>query len=142
MQPRRGMSKSIPMIQKYMTTTPHSIGADQTLAHAHAMLREHNIRHLPVLVGGKLVGMVTDRDLRFIETMRDVDPTKVTVEDAMVTNVYAVSPETPLDEVVSEMAEHKYGSAIVMQNLKVVGIFTTVDVCTAFVDMLHTRLAR
>ena len=136
------MSKSIPMIQKFMTTAPHSIGADQTLAHAHAVLREHNIRHLPGLSGGKLVGMVPDRDLRFIETMRDVDPTKVTVEDAMVTDVYSVSPETPVDEVVSEMAQHKYGSVVVMQNMKVVGIFTTVDVCTAFAEMLHTRLSK
>lgn len=136
------MSKSIPMIQKYMTTTPHSIGADQTLAHAHAVMREHKIRHLPVLVGGKLVGMVTDRDLRFIETLRDVDPGKVPVEDAMVTDVYSVSPETPVDEVVREMALHKYGSAVVMQNQKVVGIFTTVDVCNAFAELLQTRLAK
>ncbi len=136
------MSKSIPAIQKFMTTTPHSIGADQTLAHAHAVMREHRIRHLPVLVGGKLVGMVTDRDLRFIETLRDVDPAKVTVEDAMVTDVYSVDPETPVDEVVREMAQHKYGSVVVMQNQKVVGIFTTVDVCTALADMLHTRLAK
>ncbi|MBK6530186.1 MAG: CBS domain-containing protein [Deltaproteobacteria bacterium] len=125
-----------------MTTTPHSIGADQTLAHAHAVMREFRIRHLPVLVGGKLVGMVTDRDLRFIETLRDVDPSKVPVEDAMVTDVYSVDPETPVDEVVREMAQHKYGSVVVMQNQKVVGIFTTVDVCTAFADMLHTRLAK
>ena len=136
------MSKSITAIQKFMTTTPHSIGADQTLAHAHAVMREFRIRHLPVLVGGKLVGMVTDRDLRFIETLRDVDPSKVPVEDAMVTDVYSVDPETPVDEVVREMAQHKYGSVVVMQNQKVVGIFTTVDVCTAFADMLHTRLAK
>jgi acetoin utilization protein AcuB len=136
------MSKSIPMIQRYMTTTPHSIGADQTLAHAHAVMREHKIRHLPVLVGGKLVGMVTDRDLRFIETLRDVDPAKVPVEDAMVTDVYSVSPETPVDEVVREMGLHKYGSAVVMQNQKVVGIFTTVDVCNAFAELLQTRLSK
>lgn len=138
---RAAMSKAIPTIQKYMTTAPHSIGADQTLAHAHAVLREHKIRHLPVLVGGKLVGMVTDRDLRFIETLRDVDPTRVTVEEAMVTDVYAVSPEAALDEVVSEMAQHKYGSVVVMQNQKVVGIFTTVDVCRAFAELLQTRLS-
>jgi acetoin utilization protein AcuB len=136
------MSKAIPTIEKYMTTTPHSIGADQTIAHAHAVLREHKIRHLPVLVGGKLVGMVTERDLRFVETLRDVDPSKVTVEDAMVTDVYAVSPDAALDAVVGEMAQHKYGSVVVMQNQKVVGIFTTVDVCRALAELLQTRLAR
>lgn len=135
------MSKPIPTIQKYMTTSPHSIGVEQTLAKAHSMMREHAIRHLPVLHGGKLLGMLTDRDLGLVESLVGVDPAKVTVEEAMSTGVYAVTPESPLDEVVATMGEHKYGSAVVMQNEKVVGIFTTVDVCRAFAELLHTRLA-
>lgn len=135
------MPKPIPQISKYMTTCPHSIGSDQTLAKAHHMMREHHFRHLPVLTGGKLVGIVTDRDLHLVETLKDVDPEKVTVEDAMSSVPYTVSPEAPLDEVVGEMAQHKYGSAVVVQNGKVVGVFTTVDVCRAFADMLHGRLA-
>jgi len=138
----RTMSKAIPTIQKYMTTSPHSIGVDQPLTHAHQMMREHHIRHLPVLSGGQLVGMLTDRDLRFIETLKDVDPTQVKVEEAMSSEVYSVSPDAPLDEVVQQMAQHKYGSAVIMQNHKVVGIFTTVDVCKAFAELLHTRLAK
>lgn len=134
------MTKAIPTIQKYMTTAPHSIGAEQTLAHAHEVLREHKIRHLPVLKGGTLVGMITQRDLALVETLKDVDPKTVLVEDAMSTSLYTVAPDAQLDEVVSEMAEKKYGSAIVVQNHKVVGIFTTVDVCTALADLLHSRL--
>jgi len=57
-------------------------------------------------------------------------------------SVYSVTPDTPIDSVVSEMAARKYGSAIVMQNEKVVGIFTTIDVCRAFAELLHTRLAK
>ena len=108
-----GMTKPIPTIQHYMTTSPHSIGVDQTLAHAHNVMREHKIRHLPVLAGGALVGMVTERDLHLVETLRDVDPDTVKVEDAMTPSVHSVSPDAPLDEVVSEMAEKKYGSAVV-----------------------------
>lgn len=136
------MSKPIPMIQKFMTVAPHSIGVDQTLAYAHGVMREHAIRHLPVLSGGQLVGMLTDRDLGLVESLRDVDPKTVKVEDAMSTIVYSVSPDAPLNDVVREMASHKYGSAVVMQNNKVVGIFTTVDVCKAFADLLETRLSR
>jgi acetoin utilization protein AcuB len=136
------MSKPIPTIQKHMTTSPHSIGADQPLSRAHAFLREHRIRHLPVLTGGKLVGMLSDRDLHLVESLKDVDPEKVLVEDAMSTIIYAVTPDQPLDEVVSTMAEHKYGSAVVMQNGKVVGIFTTVDVCRTLAELLRTRLAK
>lgn len=136
------MSKPIPMIQKYMTTSPHSIGVEQPLSVAHTMMSEHKIRHLPVLHGGKLVGMLTERDLRLVESLAGVDPTQVKVEDAMASVVYSVGPETPLDEVVATMGEHKYGSAVVMQNQKVVGIFTTVDVCRAFAELLQTRLAK
>lgn len=136
------MSKPIPPISKYMTTTPHTIGADQTIAQAAKMLSELDIRHLPVLVGGRLAGIISDRDIALIETLREVDAEKVTVEEAMTQQVYAIPPETPLDVVVSEMAERKYGSAVIIQNAKVVGIFTTIDVCRAFAEMLHTRLAK
>lgn len=136
------MTKAIPTIQKYMTTSPYTIGSDQTLAQAHTVLREHSIRHLPALRGGQLVGMLTSRDLALVEALKDVDPRTVKVEDAMSQEVYTVSPDAPLDEVVGEMAEKKYGSAVVMQNGKVVGIFTTVDVCTAFAELLHGRLAK
>lgn len=136
------MTKPIPTIQKYMTTSPHAIGRDQPLTLAHKVMKEHDIRHLPVLDGGVLVGMVTSRDVALIETLRDVDPTKVTVEDAMSTTIYSVKPDTPLDEVVNTMAEHKYGSAVVMQNNHVVGIFTTVDACRSLAELLHSRLAK
>ena len=135
------MSKSIPTVQKYMTTSPHTVGSDQTLAYAHKLLKELEVRHLPVLRGGDLVGMITERDLALVETLRDVDPSVSLVEDAMSQGVYTVSPDAPIDEVVTEMASKKYGSAVVMQNRKVVGIFTTVDVCTAFAALLHGRLA-
>ncbi len=134
--------KPIPTISKYMTTSPHTIGADQPMAQAHKMMRSNKIRHLPVLSAGRIVGVVSDGDLHLIETLKDVDPEQVKVEDAMTQAPYTVSPETPLDDVVKNMAEHKYGSAVVVANQKVVGIFTTVDACRAFAEMLHGRLAK
>ena len=134
--------KTIPQIQKYMTTAPHSIGNDQTIAKASLMMNDHHIRHLPVLHGGRLRGILTDRDVKLIETFRDVDPTQITVEEAMTERPYSVSPEAPLDEVVETMAANKYGCAVVMQNQKVVGIFTVVDACQALCDLLRGRLAK
>jgi acetoin utilization protein AcuB len=129
------MTKGIP-IEKHMTPAPHSVGAEQTLAHAAAVMKKHDIRHLPVLHGGKLVGIISDRDLRLVESLNDVNPALLTVSDAMTSSVYAVSPETPLRDVVESMARHKYGSAVVMKHDKIVGIFTTVDACKVLVGLL------
>lgn len=122
-----------------MTPAPHSIGRDQPLSRAHELLREHRIRHLPVLEGGVLVGVLSDRDLHLVETLRDVDPSRVAVEEAMSSVVYAVAPETPLDEVLDRMADHKYGCAVVMEGQRVSGIFTTSDVCRSFAALLRAK---
>jgi acetoin utilization protein AcuB len=135
------MTKSIPQIKKYMTTDIQTIGDQQPMAMAHRMMREQHIRHLPVLHQGKIVGIVTDRDLHLVETLRDVDPAKISVSEAMTPDPYVVGPEASLDEVVSTMAAKKYGSAVVTDHGHVVGIFTTVDACSAFAELLETRLS-
>jgi acetoin utilization protein AcuB len=136
------MSKPIPTVQKYMTTSPHTIGREQSLSFAQGVMKEFHIRHLPVLDGGKLLGILSERDITLVESLEGVDPTKVTVEDAMTQEPYSVSPDALLDEVVGDMATHKYGCAVVMQNNKVVGIFTTVDALKSFADLLHGRLGK
>lgn len=134
------MTKSIPHIKKYMTTDIQTIGDEQPMAVAHRMMREQHIRHLPVLHQGRIVGIVTDRDLHLVETLQDVDPTKISVSEAMTPDPYVVGPDASLDEVVSTMAAKKYGSAVVADHGHVVGIFTTVDACSAFAHLLETRL--
>ncbi len=135
------MTKPIPHIAKYMTTSPHAIDVAQPLSVAYSLMKEHDIRHLPVLAEGALVGLISARDLHLIGSLKDVNPTKVSVKVAMSKEVYSVTPETPLDEVVSTMADHKYGCAVVMQNGQVAGIFTTIDVCREFSELLRKRLA-
>jgi acetoin utilization protein AcuB len=115
------------IVREHMTECPHTIGKEQSLEKASAIMREHGIRHLPVLDAGELLGLLSIRDVHLIETLPDVDPTKVSVEEAMSAEPYAVAPDTPLRDVVATMAEHKYGSAVVMEHDRVVGIFTTID---------------
>jgi len=131
------MATRAPTIEAHMTPSPHSIGAEQTLARARAVMRDLGVRHLPVLHGGKLVGMVTDRDMHLVESLEGVDPTLVTVSDAMTENVYCVAPDTPLADVAERMSTSKYGSAVVMNGPKVVGIFTTVDACAVLAECLR-----
>lgn len=136
------MTKAIPTIQKYMTTSPLTVGREQTIAHAAMMMDEVRARHLPVLDGGRLVGLISERDIVTVQTIAGANPGAIKVEDAMQQNPYTVEPDAPLDRVAAEMAEKKYGSAVVMQNQKVVGIFTAVDGLAALAELLHTRLGK
>lgn len=135
------MSKPIPTIQKYMSTTPHTIRPDLSLAAADKLMHDNHIRHLPVLDGGRLVGLLSQRDIRLVESFKDVDINKVQAAEAMSQDVFEVSPSAALDEVVETMAAKKYGSSVVTQNSQVVGIFTTVDALQALAELLRTRLA-
>jgi len=114
-------------IRDHMTSSPITIGRSQSLADAARRMHEHHIRHLPVLEGGYLFGILSERDIDLVEALPDVDPDKVTVEEAMTQDPYTVAPGTPVREVVGAMAQHKYGTAVVMEEGRVVGIFTTVD---------------
>ena len=132
--------KSIPSVSKYMTTLPHTIGVEQTLSKADKMMHEFRVRHLPVMSAGQLVGILTDRDVKLVESLKDVDPEKVTVDEAFTPDPYIISPTTSLADVCAEMALKKYGCALVCDNKKLVGIFTWVDALNAFNELLETRL--
>jgi acetoin utilization protein AcuB len=126
-------------IETFMTRSPHCIGKDQKLAVAHALMRKAGLRHLPVLEAGKLVGMVSQRDLYFVETIRGVDPGENTVEDAMTEEAYQVPPSARLHDVVGTMAKKKLGSAVVVEAGRVVGVFTTTDALKILAELVARR---
>ncbi len=128
--------KQMPKIEKVMTMMPHTIGRELDMKTAIDMMREHRIRHLPVLDGGKLVGVITDRDIKVASSFEGSDELKV--EDVMMPDPYCVNHDAALDTVVEEMAEHKYGCVVVRQeNKKIVGIFTAVDALRTMSDLLR-----
>lgn len=134
-------------VESYMTPSPHTIGANQTLAVAHRLMRDNGVRHLPVLDNGRLVGIVTQRDLHLIETLEDVDPETVRVEEAMTADPYVVHRDESLSAVVRHMTAHKIGSAIVVERdvvdgEHVIGVFTTVDALALLLDLLQRRRRR
>ncbi len=123
--PRRTRSKLT--MDHVMTPQPITIGRDQPLAIAHQMMRDHGCRHLPVLERGELVGILSQRDLYFLETIAGVDLREDKVDDAMSPEAYSVAPNTTLEDVARVMAERKLGCAVVMERERVVGIFTATD---------------
>ncbi|HEY4183520.1 MAG TPA: CBS domain-containing protein [Polyangia bacterium] len=121
-----------------MTSVPHTIGRSRPIADAQQTMRAHRIRHLPVLDGGRIVGLVSERDLMLMTSLPGVDAHRVRVEEAMVQDLFVVSPETPVGEVVETMIDRKLGSALVGEGDHVIGVFTTVDAMRA----LHALLER
>ena len=115
----------------YMTPAPLTVRAGASLQDAHALMRKAHIRHLPVLEGTALVGLVSQSDLRLLETLKDVEPTEVTVREAMSIAPFTASPRTALSSVCSKMARRRIGSTVVVSRGKPVGVFTTVDALKA-----------
>ncbi|HWV39977.1 MAG TPA: CBS domain-containing protein [Vulgatibacter sp.] len=126
-------------IRKYMTSPVRTIRSTSTLAEAHRWMNELGVRHLPVYENRRLVGLVSQRDLHLVETLKDVDPQIVPVEEAMSQDAFVVTPDTPLAEVCQRMADRKLGSVVVVDGGEVVGIFTTVDACRALGTLLAAK---
>jgi acetoin utilization protein AcuB len=133
--------KAIPKIQKYMTTTPYAINAESTVEEAAKLMREHEIRHLPVVVvEGKKYGILSDRDVKYAMSLSGFDARRALVRDIYEEIPYITAPSTLINEVSAEMAERKVGSALIVDNGHLVGIFTTTDACRALNDLCQTRL--
>lgn len=124
-------------IRDVMTKSPHTIGIKLRLTDAKRVMDQHGIRHLPVLEGGALVGIISDRDVQMISALSQLDMGHVSVEEAMSQVPFTVSPGTSLLTAVRHMAKKKLGSAVVVENDKVVGVFTTTDGMRVLADLLE-----
>lgn len=131
--------KKIPPIKTAMTAFPYSVQPEASLHQAMDFMRTHNIRHLPVADDGKLMGLVSDRDIKLVlgPDFAYPDPDKLTVGDIMRADTYTVDLEERLDNVLAHMAEHHIGSAVVTRHGKLAGMFTLSDACREFAEYLR-----
>jgi len=132
--------KHATQIVAYMTPFPFSIEIDAPLGEARSFMRLKQIRHLPVTERGRLVGIVSDRDIKLIlgPDFAYPEESTLTVRDACVCDAYVVEADTALDEVAGTMARRHLGSALVIKTGKLVGIFTTTDACRALESLLKS----
>lgn len=133
------MNKALPKISKYMSTTPHAVNSEAFLSEAMEMMNKNQIRHLPVIKNGKVFGLVSDRDIKSIFAFAGANPKTIKVGDVCVDDPYVTKPEALLNEVADEMVSRKVGSALVMDNGKLVGIFTATDACRALSEICQGR---
>ena len=118
-----------------------TLSPDETAATALALCRERRIRHLPVLQGGRLVGIVSDRDLRSsTPALGDPDRAaalqRILVEDVMDHEVVTADPEDPIEQAANTMRERKIGCLPVLEGDELVGIITASDVIEALVYLV------
>jgi acetoin utilization protein AcuB len=126
-----------PRVSDYMTECPVTVQTGLRLSDALDRMYSDNIRHLPVVNdSGKLVGMLSTRDIAAVAAMRSVDPDRVTVESAMATVPFTCADHSPLLAVVERMEASRFGSAVVTRDEKPVGIFTTTDALRALRSQL------
>jgi acetoin utilization protein AcuB len=119
-----------------MTAAPVCIQLDADLEKAVALMQEHGIRHLPVMDGDGLTGVVTDRDLAMIESLLPEEWERICVAEAMTPEPYTVTPDAPLWEVAKHMAREKFGCAVVTDaGGNVIGLFTTTDALRVLADI-------
>lgn len=133
------------LVKEVMSRSVITLTPEQTLAEAIGLLRSHGIRHLPVVDGSKLVGIVTDRDVKRAtpsvlsgvareEYDRVLATTKVV--QFMTREPLTVTPGTGLKTAVRIFVEAKVGALPVVEADHLVGILTEIDVLRVVLDLL------
>jgi acetoin utilization protein AcuB len=117
------------MAKSLVTASPRDM-----LAEAEARMNSGNFRHLPVTDNGKLVGMLSDADIR--QHQGHLKDTRVT--GAMTENPITVTPDTTMEEAAEIMLERKISGLPVVDKGKLVGIVTTADLLGAFLEIFGT----
>jgi|SRR5712692_5409447 len=126
------------IVGERMVREPVTVSTEDTLVAAQAKMHAGGFRQLPVIMYGKLAGIITDRDIR-----RHGHQMRITkVSAAMTKNLLTVSPATPLDEAARILLEHKIGGLPVVDKEKLVGIITITDMLQAFVDLTSSSAKR
>jgi acetoin utilization protein AcuB len=125
------------LIREIMHKNPITISPETPLCEAYKIMQEKNIRHLPVIENEKLIGIVTDRDLRLATSKLAEKPfnPKDCVKEIMSSPVQTTAPSDPIEIATKIMRELKISSLPVLENQKLVGIVTGADLLDAMLKL-------
>ena len=135
-------------VKDWMTPDPKTVTEDDPVKTAVMLVVENRIRHLPVVRGDSLVGIISDRDLKRAmpsvvagataeeyQTFMDETP----VEQAMTADPISCAPDTDLIDLVREFCQKKVGAIPVVEGGRLVGIVTQTDMMEAFLTLLENQ---
>lgn len=131
------------LVGKRMTRDPKTVSPGDLLSRAAAILREGGFHHLPVVEGGRLVGILSDTDLRnasfgALSAEGGAAGTRK-VREAMRTEVWSVTPDDSVEDALLILTREKFGALPVLSGDRLVGIITRADLLNAFVDLLDVN---
>jgi acetoin utilization protein AcuB len=129
-------------VADWMTPDPVTIAPAATAGEALALMRQRRIRHLPVVDGGRLVGMLSDRDVRsalpsaaVLGEIEEDDPaTSRPVADIMTADPLTIPPSQPVEEAARLLTEQRIGVVPVVDGSRLLGILSADDLLRAFVE--------
>jgi acetoin utilization protein AcuB len=131
------INSKIIRVADWMTPSVLAVESFDSIAVARRLMAKHRVNQLPVLDNDRLVGIVTDRDVRdayptslIIHRAKAIDrfADKITVEEVMTHDVFVVRPETALATAVGLLRRHRIGALPVIRDQKLVGIITRSDI--------------
>jgi acetoin utilization protein AcuB len=125
------------LVQEIMSSPVVTVDAEASLSSAYAVMRDRDIRHLPVVREGRLVGVVTDRDLRLATSALHPHPfsSDARVAEVMVADPVTTGPLEPVEEAARLMRARKIGSLPVVDGERLAGIVTGPDLLDAIVRL-------
>jgi acetoin utilization protein AcuB len=137
------------LVFERMTHNPITVGPDTPVTEALKLIRERNVRRLPVLnKKGKLIGIVTEKELLYASpspatslSMHEITYllSKLTVDEVMTREAITVTEDTPIENAAMLMIDHKVGGLPVMRGQQLVGIVTETDLFKTFIELFSAR---
>ncbi len=122
-------------VEEYTTPNPIVAAEDVSVEDLGLLMKEHGIRHIPIVRGTEVVGIVSERDLKVVAGLDFKEKSLVRAMDIMARDPVSVNAEASLDEVAFEMSKLKIGSIIVNEGNKLLGIFTVTDALNALIEI-------
>lgn len=122
-------------VDSHMVKSPYTCEPDQSIREAHEFMRECGIRHLPVIENDRLVGLISERDLK--PALAYPHASTLQVRNVMKEDVHIASRDSSLRDVVLDMMENRIGSTVIVNSqMNVIGIFTATDALGILADLL------
>ena len=121
-------------VHEWMIRNPVTVSKDEDVRGCMDLMTEHSIRHLPVVDGQKLIGFVTESDLREVSSTSSAEG--ASIEDFMVRGPITVTPDTDIEDAAKLIYYHKIGGLPVVDDEEFVGIITVVDLLGVFIELM------